>query len=149
MQPVRLRVAALRKRGGIMGYTIKQVAERLDLTAYTLRYYEKEGLLPFVERDERGNRIFNDNNIEWVMLICCLRDTGMSVGEIKRYVALCMEGDKTIGVRRQIILQHKLEVEQKIERMKHYLAKINKKLAYYDELVQGKGIDCCNPIIKG
>ena len=67
-----------------MGFTIKQVAEKLDLTAYTLRYYEKEGLLPFVERDSNGNRIFNDHDIEWIMLICCLRATGMSVGEIKQ-----------------------------------------------------------------
>jgi DNA-binding transcriptional MerR regulator len=132
-----------------MGYTIKQVAEKLDLTAYTIRYYEKEGVLPFVERDENGNRIFNDNDIEWVMLIRCLRDTGMSVGEIKRYVALCMQGDTTMEVRRQIISQHKCAVEQKIEQMNDYLARINKKLRYYDEFVIGRGIDCCNPKSRG
>ncbi len=128
-----------------MGFTIKQVAEKLDLTAYTLRYYEKEGLLPFVDRDNNGNRIFNDHDIEWLMLICCLRATGMSVGEIKRYVALCMEGDTTIESRREIILQHKYAVEQKIAQMNDCLTKINKKLGLYDEFVSGQGIDCCNP----
>lgn len=128
-----------------MGYTIKQIAEKLDLTAYTLRYYEKEGLLPFVERDKNGNRIFNDHDIEWVTLVCCLRDTGMPVGEIKRYVGLCMDGDKTIEVRRQMILQHKRVVEQKIEQMNRYLTKINKKLKRYDELVMGRCVDQCNP----
>ena len=105
-----------------MGYTIKQVAEKLDLTAYTLRYYEKEGLLPFVDRNEHGNRVFGDNDVEWVMLICCLRDTGMSIAEIRRYVELCMEGDDTVECRRQIMLDHKRVVEQKIEQMKnkHY-----------------------------
>ena len=132
-----------------MGYTIKQVAERLDLTAYTLRYYEKEGLLPFIERNDNGNRIFNDNDVEWVMLICCLRDTGMSVAEIKRYVDLCLEGDRTIETRRQIILQHKRVVEEKIGQMNDYLARINKKLGCYDEFARGKGIDCCNPKIRG
>lgn len=131
-----------------MGYTIKQVAEKLDLTAYTLRYYEKEGLLPFVDRNEHGNRVFGDNDVEWVMLICCLRDTGMSIAEIRRYVELCMEGDDTVECRRQIMLDHKRVVEQKIEQMKKYLAKINKKLRVYDELVAGERTDACNPKYK-
>ncbi len=132
-----------------MDYTIKQVAERVGLTAYTLRYYEKEGLLPLVERDEHGNRLFNDHDIEWVMLICCLRDTGMSVGEIRRYVDLCMEGDETVTIRRQVILQHKCAVEKQIEQMNNCLAKINKKLGYYDEYIIGKRTDCCSPRIRG
>lgn len=128
-----------------MGYTIKEVAERFDLTAYTLRYYEKEGLLPFVKRDQRGNRAFEENDVEWITLICCLRDTGMSVMEIRRYVDLCMEGEDKIEARRQIILEHKEAVEKKIKQMKKYLTKINTKLQYYDDLVRNKGIDCCNP----
>lgn len=128
-----------------MGYTIREVAERFDLTAYTLRYYEKEGLLPFVKRDQRGNRVFEENDVEWITLICCLRDTGMSVTEIRRYVDLCMEGEDKIEARRQIILEHKQAVEKKIAQMKKYLTKINKKLQYYDDLVKHKGIDCCNP----
>jgi DNA-binding transcriptional MerR regulator len=82
------------------------------------------------------------------MLIRCLRDTGMSIAEIKRYVDLCMEGNKTITVRRQIILQHKHAVEQKIDQMNAYLVKINKKLGYYDDFVMGKETDCCNPKLK-
>lgn len=128
-----------------MGYTIKQVAQKLALTAYTLRYYEKEGLLPFVERDENGNRQFNDNDIEWVMLIRCLRDTGMSISEIKCYVDLCIDGDNTIETRKQLMLQHKRVVEQKIKQMTEFLAKIEKKINYYDNFVVGKDIDCCNP----
>jgi DNA-binding transcriptional MerR regulator len=126
-----------------MGYTIKQVAEKIDLTPYTLRYYEKEGLLPFVGRNEQGNRVFEDRDIEWILLICCLRDTGMSVAEIRRYVDLCMAGRETIEVRKKIILEHKESVEKKIEQMQEYLAKINDKLKCYDEIA---GIDICNPI---
>lgn len=132
-----------------MGYTIKQITEKCDLTAHTLRYYEKEGLLPFVGRDDNGNRIFSDHDVEWITLICCLRDTGMSIGEIKRYVDLCLESDKTVEVRRQIILQHKQAVEQKIAQMNDYLARIDKKLAHYDEIVTGNKKDTCNPIFKG
>lgn len=126
-----------------MRYTIKQVAEKLDLSAYTLRYYEKECLLPFVERDERGNRVFGDKDVEWLVLICCLRDTGMSVSEIKRYVEHCAVGDERIEDRKQILFEHKRKVEQKIEEMKQNLAKINKKLQYYDDVVSSTGYICC------
>jgi DNA-binding transcriptional MerR regulator len=128
-----------------MGYTIKQVAEKIDLTPYTLRYYEKEGLLPFVRRNERGNRIFDDKDLEWITLICCLRDTGMSVADIKRYVELCQDGNKTIGIRRQIMLDHKQSIEQKMKKLQHHLDKINKKLEYYDNFQNTPGIDRCNP----
>ncbi|OCL27754.1 MerR family transcriptional regulator [Orenia metallireducens] len=131
-----------------MGYTIRQVAEMVDLTTYTLRYYEKEGLLPFIERNEHGNRVFKDSDIEWIQLVCCLRDTGMSISEIKDYVNLCIEGDKTTELRRQIILDHKLKVEQKIEKMKQSLVKINKKLKCYNDLTISEETDVCNPNYK-
>lgn len=128
-----------------MEYTIKQVAERVDLTEYTLRYYEKEGLLPSIERDEHGIRQFKENDIEWIRLICCLRDTGMSISKIKDYVDLSIEGDSTIELRRQIILNQKMVTEQKIEEMNKNLVMINKKLKHYNEFVAGKCNDSCNP----
>ncbi len=131
-----------------MGYMIKEVAAKLNLTAYTLRYYEKAGLLPFVKRDDNGNRVFEDNDLEWVMLICCLRDTGMSVGTIKCYVDLCLEGDSTMETRRQMIVRHKLAVEQRIEQMNGCLARINKKLGCYEKSAEGDGSDVCNPARK-
>ncbi|AGK95798.1 MerR family transcriptional regulator [Clostridium pasteurianum] len=127
-----------------MEYTIKQVAERVDLTEYTLRYYEKEGLLPSIERDEHGIRQFKENDIEWIRLICCLRDTGMSISKIKDYVDLSIEGDSTIELRRQIILNQKMVTEQKIEGMNKNLDMINKKLKHYNEFVAGKHRDPCN-----
>lgn len=127
-----------------MEYTIKQVAERVDLTEYTLRYYEKEGLLPSIERDEHGIRQFKENDIEWIRLICCLRDTGMSISKIKDYVDLSIEGDSTIELRRQIILNQKMVTEQKIEEMNKNLDMINKKLKHYNEFVAGKHRDPCN-----
>lgn len=129
-----------------MDYTIKQIAEKFSLTPYTLRYYEKEGLLPHVRRDRRGNRLFSETDVEWLTLICCLRDTGMSVSEIKRYGQLCQEGDAYIGDRRQMILDHKKTVEAKIAKMRQYLVKIEAKLQYYDELVKGKKNCCCTVV---
>lgn len=127
-----------------MPYSIKEVAEKVNLTAYTLRYYEKEGLLPFVERDNHGNRLFEDEDIEWITLICCLRDTGMPIAEIKNYIDLCMQGNETIQTRRQIILDQKQLIEQKIQELYRYLDRVNKKLDYYDELVS-QNLEGCTP----
>lgn len=131
-----------------MAYTIKQVAGKVGLTSYTLRYYEKEGLFPFIKRNEQGNRVFEESDIEWITLICCLRNTGMSISEIRRYIDLCVEGSETIQVRRQIILEHKQELERKIEEMKKYLKRINNKLHHYDNAIEGNGEDACNPNFK-
>jgi MerR family transcriptional regulator, aldehyde-responsive regulator len=118
-----------------MAYTIKEVSDKVNLSAHTLRYYEKEGLLPYVQRNKYGNRLFGDEDIEWIGLICCLRDTGMPVAEIKHYVDLCMKGDETIQTRRQIILNQKKFIEEQMEEMQVHLDKVNKKLEYYDSLV--------------
>nr|WP_320146615.1 MerR family transcriptional regulator [uncultured Anaeromusa sp.] len=128
-----------------MGYTIKQVATRFAISTHTLRYYEKEGILPLVGRDENGNRQFSEADLEWLVLIRCLRDTGMSVGEIKAYVALCQQGDATIFQRREIIAQHKRDVEGKITRMQEYLTRIDRKLQGYDAFIAGESSCVCQP----
>jgi MerR family transcriptional regulator, aldehyde-responsive regulator len=128
-----------------MAYTIKEVSSKVNLSAYTLRYYEKEGLLPYVRRNKQGNRLFGDEDLEWISLICCLRDTGMPVAEIKRYVDLCMKGDETIQTRRQIIQNQKFFIEKQIEEMKVHLEKVNNKLKYYDSLMN-RDDEACNPL---
>lgn len=123
-----------------MVYTIKQAAEKLNLTAYTLRYYDKEGLLPFVERNDTGNRLFTDNSMEWLSLICCLKESGMPIKQIRDFIQSCMEGDETLENRRQMLIEHRKEVIRQISELKHNLDKINHKIAYYDTL--------CNPPLK-
>ncbi|MDR3552638.1 MAG: MerR family transcriptional regulator [Clostridia bacterium] len=128
-----------------MGYSIKIMSQRVGLTEYTLRYYEKEGLLPYIERDKNGNRIFSDQDFDWISLICCLRDTGMPISDIKRYVALCRVGDATINARKQILIEHKCTIEQNIKQLKKFSVKINQKIAFYDDLEKCGGTDDCNP----
>ena len=122
-----------------MGYSITEVAERTNLTAHTLRYYEKEGLLPFVDRSHSGNRDFKDKDLEWLELICCLKNTGMPIKKIKEYIELCLKGDTTIDVRRQIFLIHREEVINQIDELNKNLDKINCKINYYDH-VCGKNV---------
>ncbi len=117
-----------------MQCTIKEAAERVNLTAYTIRYYDKEGLLPFVERDDAGNRVFNDKDMEWLVLICCLKNTGMPIKKIKEYIEWCLEGDESMEIRRQILVEHRQNVLDQMGELKHNLEKINHKIDHYSSV---------------
>ncbi|MHB8061910.1 MAG: MerR family transcriptional regulator [Ruminiclostridium sp.] len=69
-----------------MNYSIKQISEKTNLKEYVLRYYEKEGLLPFVKQSDNGIRRYSEEDLEWLGLICCLKNTGMSIKQIKGFV---------------------------------------------------------------
>ena len=115
-----------------MGYRIAEVAEKTHLTAHTLRYHEKEGLLPFVDRSDSGNRDFKDKDLEWLELICCLKNTGMPIKKIKEVIGLCLKGDDTIDVRREIFINHREEAINQMGELQKNLDKINCKINYYD-----------------
>ena len=82
-----------------MFYTIGEMAKKMGVAPSTLRYYDKEGLLPFVERSGGGIRMFKDEDIEWLSIIECLKKTGMPIKEIKQFIDWCIEGDSTIDKR--------------------------------------------------
>lgn len=113
-------------------YTINEVARLCDLTAHTLRYYDKEGLLPFVSRTPAGNRAFSERDVEMVRLICCLKDTGMPIKEIRAYIELCMDGPDTIAPRKRMMTEHRQAVERQIEALTNNLRLIDHKIAFYD-----------------
>ncbi|AFQ42468.1 MerR family transcriptional regulator [Desulfosporosinus meridiei] len=115
-----------------MSYTISQVAEKFDLTAHTIRYYDKEGLLPFVERSKSGSREFSDSDLEWLKLICCLKNTGMPLKQIKQYIEWCLQGDETLEIRRQLFLDHRKEVLKQMADLRENLKIIDFKLKIYD-----------------
>ena len=87
------------------------MAQKLGVPASTLRYYDKEGLLPFVERSSGGIRMFRENDFEWLQVIRCMKKAGMSIKDIRQYIELSMQGDDTIDTRLEIFqqLQHTLE----------------------------------------
>lgn len=114
-----------------MAYTIKQASEKINLTVHTLRYYDKMGMLPFVHRDENGNRLFTDSDVEWLCLICCLKNTGMPLKQINKYIQACFEGDSTLEYRRKMLVAHRQEVLKQINDLKHNLETINYKISHY------------------
>lgn len=105
-----------------------------EISAPTLRYYEKEGLLPHVKRNESGKRLYDEEDLSWIHFVTALRATGMPIAQIQRYVYLYKEGDTTISERKGMMLQHKKEIEKSIKELYFNLDKINYKLALYDVL---------------
>ena len=120
-------------------HTIKEVETMYGLPASTLRFYEKQGILPEIQRDGGGRRRYSEEELEWLQLVIALKDTGMSMDEIKRYVELLKQGDETLEKRRSILLAHKETVEKKMVQTLTHLEKINRKMAIYDVMVRGKG----------
>ncbi|PPK80555.1 DNA-binding transcriptional MerR regulator [Lacrimispora xylanisolvens] len=116
-------------------YTINEVSKICDISVYTIRFYDKEGLLPFVTRNSTGNRQFSEGDLDVLKLICCLKNTGMQVKEIKQYIDLCMQGEGTAPERRQIMVNHRKSILRQIDDMKKNLTIVNLKISFYDSYI--------------
>jgi len=114
-----------------MRYTISEAAEKTGLSAHTLRFYDKQGLLPFVDRNKAGNRDFKESDFEWLAIITCLKKSGMPVKKIKQYIDWCMEGDATLNERLEVFEAHKKAVTEKIAELETYMHKIDYKIWFY------------------
>lgn len=115
-----------------MLYTVGEMAKKIGVAPSTLRYYDKEGLLPFVERSGSGIRMFKDSDIEWMSIIECLKKTGMPIKEIKKFVDWCMEGDSTIEQRLELIDRQRDEVLLQMKQIEQTLKTLNYKHWYYE-----------------
>lgn len=115
-----------------MNYSINEVAKKFGLSIHTLRFYDKEGLMPFIGRDKSGNRVFSETDLNWVAMVCCLKDTGMSIKEIKQYADWCTQGMQSISERKAMLADHRKQVVKQIEDMKKNLALIDSKIAVYE-----------------
>lgn len=115
-----------------MHYTVGEMAKKLGVSPSTLRYYDKEGLLPFVARSEGGIRIFQDSDLEWLHIISCLKATGMQIKDIRSFIYLCMQGDETIDARLSLFQKRKAEVERQMAELQDTLDTITFKCWYYE-----------------
>lgn len=112
-------------------YSISEVAKELDLTVYTLRYYDKEGLIPFVERTSSGSRLFKESDIDALKVIECLKATGMPIKEIKNFIDWCSAGDSTLQQRYEMFMERKANVEAQMEELRKTMELIEHKCWYY------------------
>ena len=115
-----------------MYYTVCEVARRLNLSPHTIRFYSKEGLLDFVDRDQNGNRIFKESDFERLFIIASLKRAGMTIKQIREFTLLCDEGDATIAQRLKIITDQKASVEEQITELQDALAVLKYKTWLYE-----------------
>lgn len=117
-----------------MNYSIKEVAEKFNISSYTLRYYERESLIPSIQRNN-GRRVYTDADLGWLQIVCCMRATGMSISYIKNYVNLCTSETDTLEERRKIMIGQKEIIEKEIKKYTDLLELVDMKLDYYDKKV--------------
>ena len=117
-----------------MTYTISEVAQMMGVTAHTLRYYDQEGLLPFVDR-VNGRRVFKDADFAWLRVIHCLKNTGMPLKDIREYIELGAGGDATLEARQAIIKKQHEAVEAQIRALQVNLKELEYKEWYYETAI--------------
>ena len=116
-----------------MSYTIKQVSEMTGLPIPTLRYYDKEGLLPGLQRRESGYRVFTDDDLETIQIIECFKQSGLQIKEMKHFMELAARGDETLQECHDIYLGQVKRLEEKIAMLDEALAVSKTKLKLYEE----------------
>ncbi|WP_312982916.1 MerR family transcriptional regulator [Atlantibacter sp.] len=115
---------------------IQYFAQLTGLTAHTLRYYEKLGLL-VPDRNSSGHRDYREADVEWVAFIVRLKETDMPLSEIQRYAALRSQGNATVNERRALLAQHAERLEQRLAEQHQHLDRLKAKMAHYDsELIK-------------
>lgn len=113
--------------------TITEVSRKYNLTADTLRYYERIGLLPPVNRSNSGIRDFTEEDCNWVQFIKCMRGAGLSIEVLIEYVKMFQEGDSTIKARKELLIEQRNQLADRIEEMKETLDRLDKKIDGYEE----------------
>lgn len=113
--------------------TIAEVSKKYDLTADTLRYYERIGLIPHVTRNSSGNRDYTEEDCRWVHFIKCMRSAGLTIEVLIEYVSLFQQGNDTIDVRKELLFEQKRQIESKIEELTNTLKYLDKKIEGYEE----------------
>ncbi|WP_251865678.1 MerR family transcriptional regulator [Enterococcus malodoratus] len=129
-------------------YTIKEVAEKFDLTISTIRFYDKKGLLPFVAKNDSGYREFTESDLNFIHTICCLKNTGMPIHNIKQYIEYCMDGSKTIPQRKALLQTHKEEVLRQQAQLMENLKEIGIKIDRYNSPKAKEIIDAQVAFVK-
>ncbi|OME85159.1 MerR family transcriptional regulator [Paenibacillus sp. FSL A5-0031] len=117
---------------------IAEVSAKFELSPDTLRYYERVGLIPRVNRNKSGIRDYTEEDCRWVEYIKCMRGVGLPIEILIEYVALYQQGDETIGTRKELLIeQHKL-LAKKMEEMKKGLERMDDKIARYEQTILNK-----------
>lgn len=118
-------------------FTMKQVCDQVGISYETLRYYCEEGLILDISRDRNQYRLFDQKHIEWIKGLKRLRACGFTIKEMKSYMLLCLEGERSIGERKQMLANKRQKLQHNLKEIKASIQYIDDKQCYYDEIVNG------------
>ena len=121
--------------------TITEVSRKYNLTADTLRYYERIGLIPPVSRNNSGVRYFTEEDCNWVQFIKCMRGAGLSIEVLIEYVKMFQEGNSTVKARKELLLEQRYQLADRIREMQETLDRLDRKIDGYEEIFLTKEED--------
>ena len=119
-------------------YTMMQVCRETNMTYQALKFYCNEGLVPNVKRDGNNRRIFDERDVKWIKDLACLKKCGMSIQEMKVYLALCLQGQSTILQRKELLAKKQEALQASIRELEDSVAYIDWKQNFYDEVLSGQ-----------
>lgn len=119
-----------------MNYSIQDISKKTGLTISTLRYYDKEGLFPNLERKESNYRVFTELELETLKIIACFKKAGLSISEIRKYMELIKKGDVTLKERLDIMVHQKEALEKQKKEIEESIACVEWKISYYEQALQ-------------
>ena len=119
-------------------YSMKEACALTNMTYETLKFYCNEGLVPNVKRDKRNYRIFDEHDIKWIQSLNCLKNCGMSIAEMKEYLALCLKGNDSIPERKVMLAAKRKTLLQSLSKLQEAVAYIDWKQNFYDDVLSGK-----------
>ena len=119
-------------------YTMKDVCRETGMNYEALKFYCNEGLVPNVKRDAHNHRVFDDRDIAWIKSLTCLKNCGMSIQEMKAYIALCLQGEASIPERKVILAQKRAALLEKMAEIQASIDYIDWKQGFYDDVLAGR-----------
>lgn len=119
-----------------MSYSIGEVSKLTGLSVPTLRYYDKEGLIPNINRNEIGLRDFTEQDLGTINIVTCIKGAGASIREIKEYMDLCKLGDSTLEARKQFFIEKKRDVEEQMKHLIEIMKTVEMKIKYYEDAIE-------------
>lgn len=122
--------------------TISEVSKKYDLSADTLRYYERIGLIPNVPRNKSGIRDYDEASCQWIELMKCMRAAGVQIEALIEYVALYQQGDETLEARKALLVEQRRQLMERMADMQASLERLNIKIERYDRFSSLQG-QCC------
>jgi len=115
-----------------------QVCREADMTDQTLKFYCNQGLVPNVKRDKNNRRVFDKHDVEWVKSLICLKRCGMSIEEMKEYLALCLQGETSIPQRKTMLAEKRSRLVEQIAELEASVEYIDWKQGFYDDVLAGR-----------